>query len=56
MHSYYFNKYGYKPSDFPISKKLSESVISLPLYPRMNNEQVEYIASTLLNIWNNNKL
>jgi dTDP-4-amino-4,6-dideoxygalactose transaminase len=56
MHSYYFNKYGYKPSDFPISKKLSESVISLPLYPRMNNGQVEYIASTLLNIWNNNKL
>jgi len=56
MHSYYINKYGYRPEDYPVAKRLFESVISLPLYPKMNNEQVEYIASTFLNIWNNNKL
>ena len=37
MHSYYKKKYGYKSNDFPISKKISETVITLPLYPALVN-------------------
>jgi perosamine synthetase len=51
MHSYYQKKYGYKPEDFPVAKKLSESVISLPLYPSLQNEDVDYIVETLQYLW-----
>ena len=33
MHSY--QKYGYKDSDFPLSRKLFNNVITLPLYPSL---------------------
>ena len=51
MHSYYEKKYGFKPDDFPISKELSDTVITLPLYPGMTNEQVLYVTSTINRMW-----
>ena len=56
MHSYYEKKYGFKPSDFPVSKELSESVITLPLYPGMTNEQIQHIISVLEDLWNKYKV
>ena len=47
MHSYYQKKYGYKPNDFPLSKKLSETVITLPLYPSLANDEVDYMVRTI---------
>ena len=52
MHSYYVKKYKLKPSDFPIAEELSKTVITLPLFPKMTDAQVEYIISTLMNLWN----
>jgi len=40
MHSYYKEKYGYKPEDYPIAKKVYEGEVSLPLYPKMTDEDV----------------
>ena len=51
MHSYYRNKYGYKPSDFINSEKLSESVISLPLYPDLKEVEVSYIVNSIFELW-----
>jgi dTDP-4-amino-4,6-dideoxygalactose transaminase len=51
MHSYYVNKYGFNPTDFPIAKQLSETVITLPLYPKMTNKQVDYVISILNGLW-----
>jgi len=51
MHSYYEKKYGYKPDDFPVAKRLSETVITLPLYPRLSDIEVEYIISALNELW-----
>ena len=51
MHSYYVKKYGFKPKDFPIAKQLSESVITLPLYPGMTDDQIEYVTSTINTLW-----
>jgi len=56
MHSYYIKKYGYRSEDYPISKKLSESVITLPLYPRMKNRHIEYVINVLLDIWKKYKI
>ena len=51
MHSYYVRKYGYVSGDFPVSKELSETVITLPLYPKMTDVQTESVISTLKELW-----
>jgi dTDP-4-amino-4,6-dideoxygalactose transaminase len=51
MHSYYSKKYRFKPSDFPVVEELYETVITLPLFPRMTDAQVEYIISTIIDLW-----
>lgn len=40
---------GYKNGDFPIAEELAETSLSLPLWPGMTEEQVEYIASIINN-------
>jgi len=35
---------GHKKGDFPVSEKLSEQVISLPIYPGLTKQEVEYVA------------
>ncbi len=35
---------GYKKGDFPVSEKLSEEVISLPIYPGLRKQEIEYVA------------
>ena len=51
MHSYYVKKYGYKPNDFPVSRQLSETAITLPLYPRLTDREVDYIVNTISELW-----
>lgn len=51
MHSYYIKKYGYKISDFPKAKEFSENVISLPLYPLLNNKDINYIIEFVISLW-----
>ena len=41
MHSYYSEKYGYKPEDYPVSRRLFKGEISIPLYPKMDDDDVE---------------
>ena len=55
MYSYYIKKYGYKPEDFPVAKQLSETVITLPLYPRLNNNEIDYIVNTMNELWDKYK-
>ncbi len=38
---------GYKPDDFPAAKKLSETILSLPLYPGLTEEKQEYVQSSI---------
>lgn len=40
--------YGYKQGDFPVSEELANSVISLPIHTEMDDEQLKYITSTIL--------
>jgi perosamine synthetase len=51
MHSYYAGKYGWKPLDFPMAQQLSETVISLPLYPALQDREVTYIIDHILQLW-----
>jgi dTDP-4-amino-4,6-dideoxygalactose transaminase len=51
MHSYYVKKYGFRPDDYPLAKEASETVISLPIYPRMKDIQIKYIIEKLKILW-----
>jgi perosamine synthetase len=50
MHSYYRDKYNYEPADFPVAFDAYSRVITLPVYPTLTDEEVEYISKTLLKI------
>ncbi|MBU2929135.1 DegT/DnrJ/EryC1/StrS family aminotransferase [Winogradskyella psychrotolerans] len=39
----------YNESDFPVTNALIKSVISLPMHTELDDEQIEYIANTVLN-------
>ena len=50
LQPYYRNNYGYKNGDFPVVEKYYSRTLSLPLYPRMNDSEVEYIISNVKEI------
>jgi dTDP-4-amino-4,6-dideoxygalactose transaminase len=45
--AYYQHKYGYEKGDFPIAEYIGEHTLSLPLYPLLLEEEVEYVCETL---------
>ena len=40
----------YKKGDFPVSERLSQSVLSLPMHTELDDEQLRYITDTLLSL------
>lgn len=44
-----YTYFGYKKSDFPISEKMAECVLSLPMHTELDEEQLQYISETVLN-------
>lgn len=42
-----FSNLGYKPGDFPQAEKAAQQCLSLPIYPEMTDEQVDYVASVV---------
>jgi perosamine synthetase len=50
LHPHYQQRYGYKAGDFPTAERLYERSISLPIWPGMTTDQVDRVATTLLEI------
>ena len=44
----------YKESDFPVTNQLSEEVISLPMHTELDEEQLAFICSSILEFLNTN--
>jgi dTDP-4-amino-4,6-dideoxygalactose transaminase len=42
-----FNHLGYKKEDFPVSEELAEQCLSLPMYPELTDEQIEYVTDNI---------
>lgn len=38
---------GFQQGDFPIAENLADTVLSLPIWPGLQHEQIEYIASSM---------
>lgn len=45
-----FNDLGYKKGDFPNAEYLSERTFAIPLFPKMNDEEREYIINSIKEI------
>ncbi|HVX50203.1 MAG TPA: DegT/DnrJ/EryC1/StrS family aminotransferase [Chitinophagaceae bacterium] len=43
---------GYKETDFPVAEELAKTSLSLPLYPGITKEQVEYVCDSIRNFFN----
>ncbi len=37
----------HKPGDFPVASLLATQILSLPLFPEMTNQQIEYVCSNI---------
>jgi len=47
LHPYYRDKYGFKPEDFPVAFREYQRIVSIPLYPRMSNQDVEDVIEAV---------
>jgi dTDP-4-amino-4,6-dideoxygalactose transaminase len=44
----------YKTGDFPVAEKICNQVLSLPIYPELKQEQIEYTGKTILEFYEKN--
>jgi perosamine synthetase len=47
LHSYYRNRFGYRRDDFPAASDAFDRIVTLPLYPRMTDEDVEDVINAV---------
>lgn len=50
LSSYYKNRFGYQPEDFPVATKSGQEVVSLPLYPLMSDRDVQDVIEAVQDI------
>ena len=43
-----YNELNYKQGDLPISESLPGKVLSLPIHPYLTNEQIEFVANSMV--------
>ncbi len=50
MHPYYRETYGYTPHDLPVACALYPEIVTLPIYPDMTEDDVEYVCHAIKDI------
>ena len=55
IHPYYQKTYGYKPEDFPVAFYEYQRVISLPIYSKMSDQDVNDVINSVIKVINENK-
>ncbi len=45
--SYYREKYGCHPGNFPTCEKIGNATLTIPLYPGMSDKEIQYVADTV---------
>jgi len=53
LFTYYRERFGYREGMFPVSEEIGSRTISLPFYPRLKDEEVEYIIDSVKDIMDN---
>ncbi|MCK4589153.1 MAG: UDP-4-amino-4,6-dideoxy-N-acetyl-beta-L-altrosamine transaminase [Nanoarchaeota archaeon] len=52
LHSYYQKNYGFKAGDFPVCERIYNSIITLPLFPKMNTQDVQDVINAVKKVIN----
>ncbi|HET7873854.1 MAG TPA: DegT/DnrJ/EryC1/StrS family aminotransferase, partial [Terriglobales bacterium] len=39
---------GHKPGDFPVAESLAQRILSLPMFPTITQEQIEYVCAAVV--------
>jgi UDP-2-acetamido-2-deoxy-ribo-hexuluronate aminotransferase len=47
-----YRQYGYREGDFPVTEKLCRSVLSIPMHTELQENQLDYICSTIREYFN----
>lgn len=47
-----YRELGYKRGDFPITEEAAKKILSLPLFPEITKEEVEYVVSSIKEFYN----
>jgi len=55
MHPYYRETFGYQPDDLPVARSVYDRIVSLPIYPRMSDDDVEYVIDNVKRIVTQNR-
>ena len=50
LQPFYIEKFGYRGGDFPVSEKISNQTIVLPLYPQMGETEIKFVTGALKTI------
>lgn len=50
MHSYYKACYGFQPSDYPVAYETYQRIVSLPIYPKMTDADVERVIDAVVGV------
>jgi dTDP-4-amino-4,6-dideoxygalactose transaminase len=50
LHPYWRNRYGFKPEDFPVALECYHRAVSLPIYTRMSDADVERVIAAVRHI------
>lgn len=50
MHPYYSETYGYQAGDLPVAESTYERIVSIPLYPKMSDQDVKDVISAIREI------
>jgi len=48
--TYYRERYGLEPENYPNSERIWRGCVSLPIYPSLSEDELEYICSTIITI------
>jgi perosamine synthetase len=50
IHPYYRDTFGYKPEDLPVAYETYKRIISLPIYPKMTDLEVERVSEAVRDV------
>ena len=50
VHPYYRSTYGYKPGDFPVAYREFSREVSLPIYSKMSDDDVQRVIDAVLDV------
>ena len=51
--TYYREKYGYRPGDFLNAETIGSRTITIPLYPKLSDAEVDYVAKSVIDVVKN---